>query len=259
MKTRIRIVLVASAACLFAALLRAPNAFTQQPTAAAPAAVPTAKQEFFAAIRKGDAASVGEMLKQDPALARASAANGATATLFAVYTNHKEIAELLIASGIEPNVFESAATGRVARVRELLKQNPELVRAYSPDGWTALHLNFGNLDVTKLLLGAGADINAVSKNKLVATPLQGAVVMKNIALARLLLGHGAKVSPRGEGGESPLHEAAGSGEIEIAKLLLERGADVNAKDDAGKTPLTIALENKQTGMASFLRRHKAAQ
>ena len=212
-------------------------------------------QPFFDAIRKGNTGEVKQRMKQNPELARASDQKGRTAVLYAVYAGHKEIAEMFISSGVEPNIFEAAATGRVERVRELLKGQPDLVHAYSPDGWTSLHLNFGNLDVVNLLLDSGADINAVSKNNLVATPLQGSVVMKNLTLGKLLLDRGAKVSPRGEEGTSPLHEAAGSGQLEFAKLLIERGADVNAKDDAGKTPLTIAIEFKQPEVAEFLRQH----
>lgn len=218
-----------------------------------------AAKKLFDAIKKGEVAQVKELLKKDPSLAKASDEKARTATLFAVYAKHKEIAELLIASGVQPNIFEAAATGRVERVRELLKEQPDLIHAYSPDGWTALHLNFGNLDVVNLLLDNGADINAVSKNKLVATPLQGSVVMKNLTLGKLLLDRGANVRPRGEEGTSPLHEAAGSGQIEFAKLLLERGADVNARDDAGKTPLTIALESKQLEILSLLREHGGVQ
>ena len=218
-----------------------------------------AAKRFFDAIRKGEVAQVKELLNKDPSLAKASDEKGRTATLFAVYAKHKDISELLIASGVQPNIFEAAATGRVERVRDLLKEQPDLVHAYSTDGWTALHLNFGNLDVVRLLLDNGADINAVSKNNLLATPLQGSVVMKNLTLGKLLLDRGAKVSPRGEAGTSPLHEAAGSGQIEFAKLLLERGADVNAKDDAGKTPLTIALDYKQPEIATLLRDHGAVR
>jgi uncharacterized protein len=179
--------------------------------------------------------------------------------LYAVYSKHKDIAELLITSGVEPNIFEAAATGRVDRVRELVKQQPELIHAYSPDGWTALHLNFGNLSVVKLLLDNGADINAVSKNKINATPLQGSVVMKNLELAKLLIDRGANVSPHGEEGTTPLHESAGSGQLDLVKLLLEHGADVNARDDAGKTPLTIAQESKQPEIAKMLRDHGGLQ
>jgi ankyrin repeat protein len=218
-----------------------------------------AVKNFFDAIKKGELTQVKEILKKDPALARSSNEKGTTAALYAVYVKHNDIAELLIGSGVEPNIFEAAATGRIDRVRELLKTNPELVHAYSPDGWTALHLNFGHLDIVNLLLDSGADINAVSKNKLVATPLQGSVVMKNLTLGKLLLDRGAKVSPHGEGRDTPLHEAAGGGEIEFAKLLLERGADVNARDDAGNTPLTIALESKQPETTTLLREHGAVQ
>jgi ankyrin repeat protein len=67
------------------------------------------------------------------------------------------------------------------------------------------------------------------------------------------------VNCRGEGGGSPLHEAAANGQIEMAKLLLDHGANLNAKEEHGKTPLTIALEYKQTEMAKFLRDRKATQ
>ena len=233
----------------FAVTIRA-----QQPTP-----TPTVEDEFFNAIKKGNSTRVAELLKQQPSLIHSSTKNGTTPVLLAVYADHREVAESLLATGIEPNVFEAAATGNIKRIRDLIRINPELVRAYSPDGWTALHLNFGNLDVVKLLLDSGADINAVSKNKLVATPLQGAAVMQRVDLARLLLDRGAKVNSRGEGGASPLHEAAGNGQIELAKLLLEHGADVNAKDDEGKTPLTIAMEYKQPEVADLLRKQGGAQ
>jgi len=231
-----------------------PGIYAQQPGAA-----PSSEEEFLDAIKKGNSARVGELIKQNPALIKASTKNGTTPVLLAVYAQHPEIAESILATGIAPNIFEAAATGRVERVRELLKKDPELVKAYSPDGWTALHLSFGNLEIVKLLLDRRADINAVSKNAFSATPLQGAAAFKNIDLARLLIDRGANVNCRGEEGVSPLHEAAGSGQIELAKLLLDHGATLNAKDDHGKTPLTIALEYKQTEMAKFLRDRKGIQ
>ncbi len=239
---------------LFAGPLITLPVYSQQSSPA-----PTAEQEFLDAIKKGNAARVGELLKQNPALIKASTKNGTTAVLLAVYARHPEIAESLLATGLEPSIFEAAATGRVERVRQLVKQNPELVKAYSPDGWTALHLNFGNLGIVKVLLDSGADINAISKNKLSATPLQGAAAMQNLELAKLLVQRGANVNCRGEEGGSPLHEVAGNGQIEFAKLLLDRGANVNARDDSGKTPLTVALDYKQAEMAKLLRDRQGAQ
>jgi len=212
----------------------------------------SAEQEFLEAIKKGNTARIAELLKQDSTVIKARTKNGITPVLLAVYAGHPDIAEALLATGIEPNIFEAAATGRVSRLRELLKQNPELIKAYSPDGWTALHLNFGNLEIVKLTLDSGADIDAISKNGFKATPLQGAAAMQKLELARLLIARGANVNCRGDEGGTPLHEAAGSGQIEFAKLLLEHGAAINAQDDKGKTPMTTALEYKKTEMAAFL-------
>jgi len=218
------------------------------------------EQEFLDAIKQGKSEKVNQLLRQKPELIKAKNKNGTTPVLLAVYARHPEIAEsLLTTTGIEPNIFEAAATGRAELVKQFVSRNPELVKAYSPDGWTALHLNFGNLEVVKVLLDNGADINAVSKNTLSATPLQGAAAFQKVDLAQLLIARGANVNCHGQEGVTPLHEAAGSGQIEFARLLLDHGANIDAKDDNGKTPLAIALEYKQADMATFLREHKATQ
>lgn len=219
----------------------------------------TFTNQFFDAIKNGDNAEVQRLLKQDPSLAKASDEKRRTAVLFAVYAKHRDIAELLIAFGVEPNIFEAAATGRIARVKELLKQNPDLIHAFSPDGWTALHLNFNNLEMAKLLIDSGADLNLNSKNNLSATPLQGAAAFNWLDLARLYLSRGVNVNCRSEGGGSPLHEAAANGFLEFARLLIDHGADVNQRDDNGKTPLGNALEHKKPEIERLLREHGAIQ
>src|SRR6266849_1371774 len=172
--------------CSLGSPLCVSQTYAQQTNAAV-----TANQEFIDSIKKGDVAKVREMLKQDSSLIKATAKNGASAIQVAVYARQKPIADLFLATGVELNIFEAAATGRLERVRELLKKNPELIHAYSPDGWTPLHLNFGNVEMAKFLIDSGADINSVSKNKFTATPLQGAVVNKSIEVGRLLLARGA--------------------------------------------------------------------
>jgi ankyrin repeat protein len=229
---------------MFAAACLASDAHAQQANA---------EQEFFDAIRQGKTEKVNELLQQRPSLLKASAKSGASPVLYAMYTEHPEIAESFIAGGVEPNIFEAAITGRIERVRTLIKQDPTLVKAYSPDGWTALHLNWGNLDIVNLLLDHGADINAVSHNHFAASSLLGAAAFRKIEVARLLLKRGANVNCCGEEGSSPLHEAAGSGQLNFAELLLAHGANINAKDDKGKTPLATALEYKQDAMAAWLR------
>jgi ankyrin repeat protein len=243
------LILMSVGACI------APIARSQQPPAPQPAALSAGEQEFFDAIRAGNSAKVSDLLKQQPALIKSHWKNGASPILFAVYANHPEIADALISTGIEPDIFEAAATGRIDRVRQLLKQDPNLIHAWSPDGWTALHLNFNHIDVAKLLIDSGADLNLNSRNALNATPLQGAAATNRLELARLYLERGANVNCRSAEGGSPLEEAAGSGYLDFAKLLIEKGANVNQKDDNGKTPLAIAIQYKQPEMAKFLREH----
>jgi len=254
MNTITTIARLGSIVCLLNAMFWISTAYAQQPTAAL-----SAEQEFFDAIKKGDSARVSELLKQQPGLIKTSNKRGITPVLYAVYAKHPEIAESFIATGIDLNIFEAAATRRIDLVRQLLKKDPGLIHAWSPDGWTALHLNFNNLEMARLLIDSGADLNLNSKNKLNATPLQGAAANNWIDLAKLYLSRGANVNCRSEEGGSPLHEAAGNGFLEFAKLLIENGADVNQKDDNGKTPLTIALEYKKDQLAMFLREHHAIQ
>lgn len=86
----------------------------------------------------------------------------------------------------------------------------------------------GNMEMVKLLLEYGADVNA-------ANPVVGAAGSGNRELVELLLEHGAKVDG--------LYIAVREGHEEIVELLLENGADVNirAKKANGRTPLHIAV------------------
>ncbi len=219
------------------------------------------EQEFLCAVTKGEGEKVSELLKKNPALARTTDHNGVSSVLLAQYRGRKNIVAMLVASGLELNIFEAAATGQADRVRRLLSKDQSLSNAFAPDGFTPLGLAafFGSKEAVEVLLARGANPNLASKNAFKAVPLQSAAVRGRLEIARLLLDHGAKTNMRGEGGYTPLHEVASNGGIEFAKLLLEHNADINAKGDDGKTPLTIALENKQIDMAAFLRMRGALQ
>src|SRR5262249_17317380 len=155
---------------------------------------------------------------------------------------------------------EAAATGQTERVRMLIKRDASLANSFSPDGFMPLGLAvfFGHLETVEALLAAGAEVNTASRESMKVTPLHSPAAARQVAIARVLIKHGAKVNvAQVDSGFTPLHEAALNGDLEFAKLLLEHGADVNAKMTDGKTPLSFAVEGRKTEMAAFLRERGA--
>jgi ankyrin repeat protein len=211
-------------------------------------------QEFLDAATSGDVSKVKTMLHSDPSLARSKDASGVSAIMKATYYGKRDVVDALLESGVELDVFEATATGQTARLVDLVAKDASLVNAYSIDGFTPLGFAafFGQLEIVKALLKAGADVNAASRESMKVTPLASAAAAKQTEIARLLIEHGANVNARSAGGHIPLHEASANGNVELVKLLIENGADINAKTDDGKTPLDFATEYKRPEIIELL-------
>ena len=73
----------------------------------------------------------------------------------------------------------------------------------------------------------------------------------NIDLVRVLLRHGANVNSVGAAQQiAPLHWAAHKEHSDIAMLLIEFGANVQLKDKEGRTPLCLASPELASRMLS---------
>jgi uncharacterized protein len=212
-------------------------------------------QEFIDAATQGDVARVKEMLQADPSLAQSRDENGLSVVLKATYYGQRDVVEALLASGVELNIFEAAATGQTDRVRALIEEDPALVNSYSPDGFAPLSLAafFGNSETVDVLLAAGAEVSAPSRETMKLTPLASALATGNNRIARTLIEHGANVNAKGESDVTPLHTAAARGNIEAATFLLEHGADINATTTDGKKPISYAEERNHPEMVDFLK------
>jgi uncharacterized protein len=143
----------------------------------------------------------------------------------ALYRGDDETARRL-AETAEVDVFEAASLGDVARLGDLLGEDPALAQARSDDDFTALHYAafFDGPDATRLLVEHGADVNAFADNEL---------------------------------GVHPLNSAAAAGQRDVVTILLEHGADPNAQTRRGFTPLDAARENGDDELAELLRSHGA--
>jgi ankyrin repeat protein len=206
------------------------------------------------AIKGGDSAQVKTLLAADPSLAIFHAPTGESAVLLAVYTGHTELVKLLLDAGLQLDLFEAAALGKVTRVVQILNEQPGLVNTYATDGFTALGLAafFGHEMVVKTLLSHGADVNLRSRNGLMVQPLHSSVANRQLAISETLLAAGADVNSPQQDDFTPLHEAADNGQIDMVRLLLHHGADPRAKNRDGKTSVDIATAKGYQAVAKLL-------
>jgi ankyrin repeat protein len=149
-------------------------------------------------------------------------------------------------------------------------------------------LENGSIDVAKLLIAKGADVNAQNDNGEIPLLLAVSGTQVNVARLRIflpgesylyprfnslsdaegiakysaicedyrdivkrLLACGAKANVKDKEGDNPLHYATRIGETEITELLIQHGAAVNEKDSFGLTPLHYAARGHKN-MAELL-------
>jgi ankyrin repeat protein len=99
---------------------------------------------------------------------------------------------------------------------------------------------FGTPEAMKVVLDAGADVNARNSFEATALIWAGGDPVKS----RLLLEHGADVNARSKQGRTPLLVAAHrDGASEIVRQMLAKGADASAKDAEGNSALMLASQN----------------
>jgi len=141
---------------------------------------------------------------------------------------------------------------------------------------------FGNLEIFRILLDAGADVNATNESKATAllwaarqpekarlliergadpnakskqgfTPLMGASIRPgNSAIVALLLEKGADANASSLLGFSALHLAAKAGDVESMRLLIAKGADAKLADAIGRSSLHAAALSHSPGAVQLL-------
>ncbi len=163
----------------------------------------------------------------------------------------------------------------------------DLLHAQDIAGSTPLHeaVRYGQVDIAKLLLAAGAKVDAldaVGKSPFLLIIPQdkqysmysalmtfnadvtqkdmfGDTVLHVCTMAgvktdvlQLLVSHGAPVNERNKKGVTPLSLAIEKGNMEHVVFYAQAGADINAEDMEGNTPLGRALESPSITMLKTL-------
>ena len=211
--------------------------------------------KFFKAIQEGDRKKVERMLNKTPNLILAKSKQNLSPLMTAMYYHEFEIANLLLDRMVALTIFEAAATGRLVHLISNLARKPELVNVYSEDGFQPLGLAayFGQLEIVRYLIKAGATVNSPSRNSLEVTPLQSAVAGRHREITSLLLQAGANPNVRERGGYTPLHTAVLNGDVEIVRNLIFGGADLEAISEKKEKPLDIALKSGHDEIVNLLK------
>lgn len=209
---------------------------------------------FLSAVEAGDASLVRELVGRDADLATTGNADGTSALMLATYRHDAATVAALRSANQTLDVFEAAALGEVEALATMLKDQPAAARAWSSDGFTALHFAafFGGPAAARLLVESGADVDAVSRNELKVAPLHSAVAGQS-KVALVLVDRGARVNVRQRHGWTPLHGAADTGDDEVVDGLLGAGAEASAQTDSGLTPADTATAKGHHALAAHLR------
>jgi uncharacterized protein len=144
---------------------------------------------------------------------------------------------------IARTLTDAIQTGNVVELKKLLAGSPELARAtiVRRDGCgeqsrSLLHIatdypgHFPNAEETvRVLIAAGADVNAMFTGAHGETPLHWAASSDDVGVLDALVEAGADLEADGSviDGGTPLADAVAFGQWNAARRLLERGATAN--------------------------------
>ncbi|MCB1157831.1 MAG: ankyrin repeat domain-containing protein [Leptospiraceae bacterium] len=157
--------------------------------------------------------------------------NGWSGLHWAVHARKEKIVEFLLENGLKPESGEA--------------------------GTSPLHLAAwnGNLNISRLLLDAGAEID--NQDKYGDTPLMSAAIGGHFKLLELLIQKKADVNRQNKQGKTALIRAVEFEQIEIAKLLLDNQAKLSLLDGEGKSAMLYAVESGNKEMIRLLNRYGA--
>jgi len=175
----------------------------------------------------------------------------ADAMLAAIRDGRLDLVQAGIREGMDPNLrntygtsllMQAAASGKVEIARFLLA-NGATPKATGNEAIVAEAALYNHIEIVRMLVEAGAPLNAPRTEKNRKDVLVEAVRHDNLEMFKYLLDHGA--NPKGVGlfEDTALQMASSKGNLEMMRLLLSHGADVNQVDQNGWTALMRACRS----------------
>jgi ankyrin repeat protein/L-ascorbate metabolism protein UlaG (beta-lactamase superfamily) len=218
-------------------------------------------QDVFDLLRKGDVAAVKALVERTPGLAGARDDQGQTLLHYAAYGQDRALVELLIDKGAKVDL--AGAQAKTPLHIAAMNDRREIVAALLKGGAsleirddyarTALILcarERGGVATARVLLEAGADINAA--DKFGSTALELAAWRGKEEFVALLLDKGASVPEKGDPWQTLLMESVSNGLGRLFRRLTEAGQDLKALDPAGDRLLQAAAAGGSAEIVGLL-------
>ncbi|RDW61987.1 hypothetical protein BP6252_11420 [Coleophoma cylindrospora] len=176
--------------------------------------------------------------------------SGYSALSRAASRGFKDVASLLANRGADvnragslefPPIYLAARNNDYAMVELLLKAGADPNQSGSAE-WQALHMAYDFLDVTRLLVSNGANINHLSEG---GTPLYLASKWGYSEVVKVYIEHKAdleiQVTTDPDDGHTALDMAVIKGQALVLRLLLEAGANINHRAKNNTFPLQYPI------------------
>jgi len=194
---------------------------------------------------------------------------------YAVVNKDLNTLDSLLNTGIDINITEEGRGATVLLIACSFKDYENVVSILisrgadvnfkGKDGRTPLMWAAGNsLETTKILLENGADVKAKGDDGMTAfIQTTFGILSKKVSteVMNLLLENGADVNSALTGkdasGWTSLLFASVNGNKDLVKYLILHGADVNHTSNEGSTALSLARQEKDEALVSFLKEHGA--
>ena len=169
---------------------------------------------------------------------------------------------------LDTQLIEAIKESNTSSIKELIARG-ENVNSEDKHGWTPLHyaaspsvtllhvhdssamigISNGSVDVAKILIEAGAKIDAQNSKK--STALHLAIKNHFTDLVNYLVTKGARLNIRDDAGMTPIYYAAGRGYVDMVTLLLKFDADIHIKDFKNRTVLDLAESKLNPKVATY--------
>ena len=222
------------------------------------------------AAQKGSLPIVKLLLARG-ALINAQSVHGITPLCSASRWGKGEVMRYLLENGADitlGNPLHVAAEGGEEEATSCLLAKGAAIEALDKDGHRPIHVasrsrnrylgaSHTHPKVVKVLLAAGANIEAPVVEEEGWRALHFAAYVGNVEGAQVLLDHGANKDAIAADGYTPLMTAISEGQTEVVQLLLERGAAVDVRTRDERFPLFLAARNGHAEIVKLLLKHKA--